>query len=114
MKVRRQRWRTERPPMLLIPCPWCGPRAQSEFSCHGQSHIVRPANPEVCSDEDWGDYVFFRDNPLGQHSERWYHVHGCRQWFHVVRDTRTDAILDSTPVRPQPVGKTRKSRSRSA
>jgi hypothetical protein len=24
--------------MLLIPCPWCGPRDASEFTCGGEAH----------------------------------------------------------------------------
>ena len=39
--------------MLLIPCPYCGERAESEFSCGGEAHIARPADPEKVSDEDW-------------------------------------------------------------
>ena len=31
--------------------------------------------------------VFVRDNPMGEHREYWQHVHGCRQWLFVVRDT---------------------------
>ena len=29
--------------MLLIPCPWCGARAQSEFSYGGDATLKRPA-----------------------------------------------------------------------
>lgn len=79
--------------MFLINCPWCGQREQVEFSCHGQAHIVRPKNPNDLSDEQWGDYVFFRDNPKGIHYERWVHVHGCRRWFNAVRNTVTDEFL---------------------
>ena len=78
--------------MFLIHCPWCGARDQSEFSCHGEAHIVRPPNPEQLSEPAWGDYVFFRKNPKGIHHERWVHSHGCRRWFNVVRDTRNDRI----------------------
>ena len=79
--------------MFLINCPWCGQREQAEFSCHGQAHIVRPKNSNDLSDEQWGDYVFFRDNPKGIHYERWVHVHGCRRWFNAVRNTVTDELL---------------------
>ena len=65
--------------MFLIDCPWCGQRDQLEFSCHGQAHIARPQDPNQLSDEQWGDYVFFRDNLKGVHYERWVHAHGCRQ-----------------------------------
>jgi len=79
--------------MLLIDCPWCGRREQQEFTCHGQAHIVRPENPDRLSDELWGDYVFFRDNPKGIHYERWVHAHGCRRWFNAMRNTVTDEFL---------------------
>ena len=34
-----------------------------------------------------------RKNPKGRHAELWVHSHGCRRWFHVVRDTATNRIL---------------------
>lgn len=73
--------------MLLIHCPWCGDRAESEFNYGGQADIARPADPASLSDRDWGDYVFMRDNTLGAHREQWVHTHGCRRWFVVERDT---------------------------
>jgi sarcosine oxidase subunit delta len=79
--------------MLLIHCPFCGPRDEIEFRCGGQSHIRRPELDESVSDEAWGDYLFFRDNPKGVHKERWVHTHGCRQWFNLARSTVTHEIL---------------------
>lgn len=76
--------------MLLIDCPWCGMRDQTEFSAHGEAHIARPGDPESLSDEQWGDYVFFRKNIKGLQRERWVHDFGCRQWFNAVRDTVSD------------------------
>ena len=73
--------------MLLIECPWCGPRDQSEFSYGGEAHIVRPRDPDRLSDEEWADYLFMRENPEGAHHEQWCHSHGCRRWFNAVRDT---------------------------
>ena len=32
--------------MLLITCPYCGPRPEIEFRCGGEAHIARPADPE--------------------------------------------------------------------
>ena len=52
--------------MLLIHCPWCGPRAESEFNCGGEGGIARPPNTEALTDEQWGDYVFMRKNPQGR------------------------------------------------
>lgn len=89
--------------MFLITCPWCGQREQAEFSCHGQAHIARPTQPDRLSDEEWGDYVFFRDNPKGIHYERWVHVHGCRRWFNAVRNTITDEFHGTyKPGEPPP------------
>ena len=89
--------------MLLIECPWCGVRDQQEFSCHGQAHIQRPEIPAELTDEQWGDYVFFRDNPRGIHYERWVHSHGCRRWFNAVRNTITDEFYGTyRPGDPPP------------
>jgi len=79
--------------MLRINCPWCGERDQTEFRFGGQADIVRPAVPAEASDEDWADYLFYRDNQAGRHHERWVHSWGCRQWFCLVRDTVTHEIL---------------------
>ncbi|MCX8516197.1 MAG: sarcosine oxidase subunit delta [Alphaproteobacteria bacterium] len=79
--------------MFEIDCPHCGPRDMTEFTCHGEAHIARPKNSLKLSDEAWGDYVFFRSNPKGLHSERWMHAHGCRKWFNVRRHTMSDEII---------------------
>ena len=73
--------------MLLIECPWCGPRAETEFSYGGEADIARPAEPDALSDEEWADYLFYRRNPRGMHRELWNHAQGCRRWFGVERDT---------------------------
>lgn len=78
--------------MLLIDCPWCGPRDQSEFACGGEAHIQRPADPDAVSDAEWADYQFFRTNPRGWHAEQWCHSHGCGRWFNAERHTVTYEI----------------------
>lgn len=78
--------------MLLINCPWCGPREELEFRCGGESHIHRPESVEGVSDEDWGHYMFTRLNPRGVHFERWVHTFGCRRWFNVARHTVSHRI----------------------
>ncbi len=97
--------------MLLIACPYCGPREQSEFTYGGESHIERPANPDKLSDEEWADYLFMRTNPKGLHHERWCHAQGCRRWFNVTRDTVSHEITavyemgerpPGTPASPKP------------
>ena len=73
--------------MLLIPCPYCGPRNEAEFTCGGEAHIARPETPETVNDEDWAGYLFLRRNTKGLYLERWVHSHGCRRWFNLARDT---------------------------
>ena len=77
-------WPTD---MLLIPCPWCGERAETEFSYGGEAGISRPLDPYALSDAQWADYLFMRKNPRGPHNELWNHSQGCRRWFGVARDT---------------------------
>lgn len=79
--------------MLVVECPWCGERDQTEFSCHGEAHIVRPENPDELSEAEWGDYVFFRQNIKGYQYERWVHDHGCRRWFNALRHSVTDKFV---------------------
>lgn len=78
--------------MLLIECPWCGPRDQTEFSYGGEAHIVRPLQPDTLSDVEWADYLFMRSNTNGRYREQWCHAHGCRRWFNAERDTATYRI----------------------
>ena len=76
--------------MLLIPCPWCGPRNDSEFTPGGEAHIARP--PAAASDQQWGDYLYYRKNIKGPQLERWFHAYGCRRWLNVARDSVTHDI----------------------
>jgi len=82
--------------MLLIECPWCGDRAETEFSCGGEADISRPALPHTLGDEAWADYLFMRNNTRGWHRELWNHSQGCRQWFVVERNTLTYEIAGSS------------------
>ena len=89
--------------MFLIYCPYCEEhREEEEFHPKGQAHIARPANPEACSDKQWGDYLFFRDNPRGIHHELWVHAVGCRKFFNITRNTVTYEILETYRIGEQP------------
>jgi sarcosine oxidase, subunit delta len=78
--------------MLLISCPYCGPRPELEFAYGGQAHIARPADPMSLNDEQWAAYLYIRDNTKGLHHERWRHTNGCGRFFNASRDTTTDVI----------------------
>jgi heterotetrameric sarcosine oxidase delta subunit len=84
--------------MLLIPCPWCGDRDETEFGYGGQAHVPYPGDPDALSDAEWGAYLFVRDNPKGPFAERWVHSAGCRRWFNVERDTATHRVIRSYRV----------------
>ena len=88
--------------MLKIECPWCGPRAEDEFTNGGQSHLVRPEPFAEVSEDDWANYLFFPKNPKGPFAETWFHKFGCRQWFNVTRDTATHEILNVYRIGEQP------------
>lgn len=79
--------------MLRLACPYCGPRDETEYHYGGQAHVAYPEDPSELTDQQWAEYLFFRDNPKGPFAERWVHSAGCRKWFNVVRDTETYAVL---------------------
>ena len=76
---------------MRIPCPHCGERGHEEFSYLGPAGLTRP--PPDAPLETWHNYVHLRDNPAGPHRELWHHVHGCRRWLIVTRDTRTHLVF---------------------
>ena len=80
--------------MLLIPCPWCGPRDEVEFRYGGQAGVAYPADPDALTDAEWADYLFMRENPKGDWTERWFHAAGCRRWFDAVRSTATNEFRE--------------------
>ena len=72
---------------LEIACPNCGARPHTEFAFGGEE---RPhGSPDVAADFE---RVFYPVNAEGPHRERWFHALGCRSWFVVTRDTRTNRI----------------------
>jgi heterotetrameric sarcosine oxidase delta subunit len=77
--------------MLLITCPWCGPRAQSEFSYETDATLERPAM-DVTDPTAHFDYVYQRDPRRGEQDELWRHGAGCGKFVKVRRDTLTHEI----------------------
>ena len=89
--------------MFHIYCPYCEEhREEEEFHPRGQAHLQCPADPENCSDEQWGDYLFFRDNPRGIHHELWVHSVGCRKFFNITRHTANYEILETYKMGERP------------
>ena len=93
--------------MLLIPCPWCGERSESEFTYIRASHAERPDTSQLEQDQSERlallDYVYLRDNPKGWTKEHWQHTGGCRGIFAVERHNVTHEIRGSAkPGEPLP------------
>ena len=99
--------------MLLIFCPHCKEhRSEEEFHAQGEAHIIRPADPRSCSDEEWGNYLYFRTNPRGLHREMWSHSMGCGRFFNVVRNTVTYTIENTYALEDAPLDQQNKETKR--
>lgn len=82
--------------MLLITCPYCGPRSEIEFVARGEAHVARVA-PDA-TPEQLADMLYFRNNTKGLLAERWRHVAGCGRFFNAVRHTVTDKFVTTYRV----------------
>jgi sarcosine oxidase, subunit delta len=85
---------------MLIPCPWCGDREDSEFTYGGAAGVGYAKEPERIDDAAWASYLFIRPNPKGDLTERWAHAAGCRRWFTVLRDTVSHQIRPAADNMP--------------
>lgn len=75
--------------MLLIPCPNCGERDESEFDYGGRAISY----PELtASQAEWHQVIHLRENPRGEIEEYWYHAGGCECWIRLSRDLLTHEI----------------------
>lgn len=77
--------------MQLFPCPFCGPRSESEFHFGGDFGNARPEGFEDVAAADWSAYLYSRKNPKGTASEVWMHM-TCGELFRMERDTVTHAV----------------------
>jgi len=84
--------------MLQIHCPFCGARDHSEFAYGKDASVAYP--PLDASADAWHDAVFMRENIRGVQSETWQHIHGCRQYLIVERDTVTHRIHSVRAAHP--------------
>ena len=79
--------------MILLPCPYCGPRNASEFRYVGELS-TRP-DPETTDTEGWRTFLYLRANPAGWTTETWFHRAGCRQHLVAERHTVTNEVRAS-------------------
>jgi len=76
--------------MILVPCPWCGPRNSQEFRYVGESK-ARP-DPTSATPEEWRAYLYGKSNAADWATETWFHRNGCRRYLAVERHTVTNEI----------------------
>lgn len=82
--------------MQLFPCPFCGPRSESEFHFGGDYGNTRPEGAGVTA-QAWFSYLSLRNNPKGAASEVWMHM-TCGELFRMERDTVSHVIHSSTAL----------------
>jgi sarcosine oxidase subunit delta len=84
--------------MMRIPCPHCGPRAQSEFIYERTLDSVVPLN---APSEEAMAKLFTRNNPRGLDDEIWRHTYGCRAWMVLTRNRVTNEISGCRAIGPE-------------
>jgi sarcosine oxidase subunit delta len=88
--------------MILLPCPWCGPRDAGEF--HHIGEVTTRPDPRTADRAQWRDYLYFKANPRGWTAETWYHGAGCRRFIRVERHTETNEVRSSRQAGSQSDG----------
>jgi sarcosine oxidase subunit delta len=78
--------------MLLLSCPFCGDRNESEFLYGGPARATRGEAANATSDGEWIEYLTVTPNPRGPVQEKWWHKQGCGMWIVIERDTVTHRI----------------------
>ena len=77
--------------MLLIPCPNCGPRDESEFDYGGRAVALPPLD---ASPADWHQALHLGADSEHHVDEHWYHAAGCECWIRVNRDLCSHEISE--------------------
>jgi sarcosine oxidase subunit delta len=77
--------------MQIFPCPFCGPRDETEFSFAGEAGRERPQPAAGTDAARWAAYLHFNRNPRGPDVEIWKHV-TCGEFFLMERDTATHEV----------------------
>ncbi|MGI8876269.1 MAG: sarcosine oxidase subunit delta [Egibacteraceae bacterium] len=88
--------------MILLPCPWCGPRNVSEFRYVGEPR--RRPDVATTTPQQWRAYLYNHTNAAGWVREQWFHRAGCRQYFGAERHTITDEVRRTWRPEQAPAG----------
>jgi heterotetrameric sarcosine oxidase delta subunit len=85
--------------VILLQCPYCGPRNASEFRYVGE--VSERPDPNETGGDEWRAYLYARNNPADWTTETWYHSAGCRKHFVAERHTVTNEVRASQPTTAQ-------------
>ena len=78
---------------MLINHPLLGPRDVSEFTILGDASLIERPDPKIKDTRTaFHEYLYLRDNPVGEHQELWFHEQGDQSWLVVSRNTLTHDI----------------------
>lgn len=86
--------------MQVFPCPFCGPRPETEFHFAGDLGNLRPEGFMEVGTETWSGYLFLHNNPKGEAKEIWKHL-TCMEVFTMTRDTVTHEVASSAALLPE-------------
>ena len=81
--------------MQTFPCPFCGPRSETEFHFATEAGRARPDGPNP---EAWARYLYAETAPKGPTAEVWLHV-TCGEYFLLHRCSVTRAVSGSEAIR---------------
>ena len=84
--------------MQIFPCPFCGPRTETEFHFAGEVGKVRPTTTAPVTAQAWSTYLHAQRNEKGPVREVWMHM-TCAELFVMERDSATMEVLASRPLR---------------
>ncbi len=79
--------------MQRFPCPFCGPRDETEFHFAAEAGKHRPEPAPDVTDANWAQYLHMNDAPRGPAREVWVHL-TCGEFFVMTRDTVTRAVIE--------------------
>jgi sarcosine oxidase subunit delta len=81
--------------MLLIPCPYCGERDESEFDYGGRAVEF----PVLSAPRDeWHRALHLSCDAGEDADEYWYHSAGCERWIRLRRNLASHDFIDPTSI----------------
>ena len=78
--------------MLLIPCPHCGERDESEFDYGGRALELPALDASL---QQWHEALHLGDRSGTCAEEFWYHAAGCERWIRLHRRLSDHSFIAS-------------------